>query len=507
MAADAVAPATAAAATARRSASQKAQRRAINQAADGRRVTAAEAKSLTRAGLSQHQIKLLKTALTRASDGKRMLTPAEVNAVLRDGPLPDPTRATVQRLVNASRDGKLTRKETTFLRDTGVTNTQVSRLRREMRTAKGHAITREQAMYVITGRRRPAPNPVDPADGGQPPVDGGGGGGGGAITPTPTSNVGDPASVPASRPLSATNADGYRSATFPSGNHGAGGQADANGRLYVAAGNELRIFGPDNTAIAVSKLPFAPNDVAPGPDGSFIYALEGTTPRRLNRQADGSYAIDPNFRLDPIQYGGKPYAAEAYRIATDAKGDLFVADGVWTSNVLNTVAKFDPNGKYVTSFGDYVNGNKEDAESWAQGGFMGLSGIAVSPDGNSIYTTEVANGRVQRWDAQANGSYASTKMWANTQADDPNRQGLVQPGKFAAPYDIGLDAQGNVYVMSTTATQVQKFTRDGEFITSMFLGSDDPSVQNPNVRGHGLAVSAKGDAISTETGRMMEHVG
>lgn len=502
MAADAVAPATAAAA-ARTSASQTAQRRAINAAADGGTVTAAEAKALTRAGLSQQQITLLKTALTRASDGRRMLTPAEVNAILRDGPLPDPTQATVQRLVSASRDGRLTTKETSFLRSTGVTSTQVSRLRAEMRATPGRPITREQAMYVITGRRQPAPAPNDPGDVAPPPV----GGGGGESPTTPPSNVGDPATVPASTPLSATNADGYRLATFPTNNHGAGGQTDASGRLYVAAGSELRIFGPDNRAISVSKLPFVPSDVAPGPDGSWIYAIEGSTPRRLVRQGDGSYAVDPEFRLDPIQYGGKPYAAEALRIATDHQGNLFVADGVWTSNVLNTVAKFDANGKYVTSFGDYVSGNRQDPESWAQGGFMGLSGIAVSPDGNSVYTTEVANGRVQRWDAQANGSYASTKMWGNTQADDPDRQGLVQPGKFAAPYDIGLDAQGNVYVMSTTATQIQKFTRDGEYVTSMFLGSDDPNVQNPNVRGHGIAVTARGDAISTETGRMMERAG
>jgi sugar lactone lactonase YvrE len=499
------APVTAAEPTARAAAStQTAQRRAIAAAADGGRVTAAEQRALVRAGLSQHQITLLKTALTSASDGKRALTPAEVSAVLRDGPLPDPTQGAVQRLVDASKDGRVTTAEKRSLRATGITTRQLDRLKAEMKTAGGKAISNEQAMFVLTGRRPAAPNPVPPVTPAEPgdidPAPGG-------ETTPPPSQVGDPSSVPAPQPISATNADGYRMSTFPSGNHGAGGQTDAQGRLYVAAGSELRIFDADNKAIAVAKLPFAPNDVAPGPDGSFIYALEGTTPRRLVRQGDGSYAVDANFHLDPIQYGGKPYAAEAYRIATDAKGDLFVADGVWTSNVLNTVAKFDPNGKYVTSFGDYVNGNKEDAESWAQGGFMGLSGIAVSPDGNSVYTTEVANGRVQRWDAQANGSYVSTKMWGNTQADDPNRQGLVEPGKFAAPYDIGLDAQGNVYVMSTTATQVQKFTRDGEFITSMFLGSDDPNVQNPNVRGHGLAVSADGDAISTETGRMMEHVG
>jgi hypothetical protein len=120
-----------------------------------------------------------------------------------------------------------------------------------------------------------------------------------------------------------------------------------------------------------------------------------------------------------------------------------------------------------------------------------------------VYTTEVGNSRVQKWDAQADGSYRSTLMWGNTQADDPDRVGLEQPGRFAAPYDIGLDGQGNVYVMNTTVAQIQKFTADGQYLTSMYMG-DDPDVRPQGLVGHSLAVTARGDAVSVETGRMMQ---
>ncbi|MCW2927917.1 MAG: putative repeat protein [Thermoleophilia bacterium] len=507
MAAGDVAPAGAqpvgarAAAAAPTAATQTRQKQAITAAAADGTVTAAEQRTLVRAGLSAHQVSLLKTALTRASDGQRKLTPAEVTAVLRDGPLPDPTQGSVQRLINASRDGRLTRKERTTLRGFGITAIQLDRLGAAIRTNRGRPLTREQAMTVLTGTKAPvappAANPENPA-GGVP--------GGGGTTPAPTSNVGDPALLPAPQALSAANADGYRLSTFPSSG-GSGGQADAAGNLYVAAGAELRIFGPDNKAISVTKLPFAPQDVAPGPNGDYIYAVEGTTPRKLLRQGDGSYAIDPTFQLGTVPYGGKQYAAEGIRIATDHSGNLFVADGMWTGNLLNTVIKFDASGKYQTRFGEYADGNKQDAASWEQGKFYwGLGGIAVSPDGTSVYTTEVGNSRVQRWDAQANGTYASTKMWGNTQADDPDRVGSSQPGKFGAPYDIGLDGEGNVYVMNTTAAQIQKFTRDGQYITGMFMGND-PNTQDASLRGHGIAVTTRGDAVSTETGRMMEHVG
>jgi DNA-binding beta-propeller fold protein YncE len=191
------------------------------------------------------------------------------------------------------------------------------------------------------------------------------------------------------------------------------------------------------------------------------------------------------------------------RIATDAKGNLFVADGVWSGNSLNTVIKFDSQGKYVTRFGEYVEGNPGDASSWEQGKFYwSLGGIAVSRDGNTVYTTEVGNNRVQKWDVNESGTYESTKMWGNTQENDPNRAGDSTPGKFAAPYDIGIDQWGDVYVVNTTVSQIQKFTGDGEYILSMNVGRKAP-VMTEGERSHGLAVDALGNAISTETGMVM----
>ena len=497
----AAAPPAAEAASA--SESQQGKRRAIVAAADGGRVTNSEARGLRRAGLNLRQIRLLRTALTRASDGRGNLTPEEIKAILRGArKLPDPVRAAIQRLISASRDGRLTAKERKSLTAAGITRQQLRRLETAMRANGGKILTRGQVMAVYTGRQpqpqplpQPQPQPQpQPAPGAQPgtPAGGGEAPGGGDDAPI----------LPASQPLSPFNADGYRLATFPA-TGGQGGQADAQGDLYIAAINELRIFGPDNGVKAVTPLPFMPQDVAPGPDGSYIYAVEGVTPRKLVRQSDGSYEVDPTFELDLFPYGGRDHVVEGIRIATDHTGNLFIADGVWTNNLLNMVVKYDPDGNYVTRFGEYPDGNKEDPSSWQQGRFFALGGIAVSPDGESVYTTEVANHRVQRWDEQLDGTYASTAMWGNTQENDPNRVGSDQPGMFSAPYDIGLDAQGDVYAMNTTTAQIQKFTPDGVFITSMFMG-DNPDVPDPNLRAHGIAVTADGDAISTETGRIME---
>jgi hypothetical protein len=109
---------------------------------------------------------------------------------------------------------------------------------------------------------------------------------------------------------------------------------------------------------------------------------------------------------------------------------------------------------------------------------------------------------VQKWEAQESGQYVSTKMWGATQESDPERRGSSEPGRFAAPYDIGIDQWGDVYVMNTSVSQIQKFTPEGEWILSMNVGRKAP-VMTEGERSHGMAVDALGNAISTETGMIM----
>jgi hypothetical protein len=351
-----------------------------------------------------------------------------------------------------------------------------------------------------------APTPTTPAAPAAPVP------GAAPATPTPASGDLSIDGIAQTQPLSARRADGYRAASMPTSG-GGGGQSDSLGNLYVATGAEVRVFDSANQLTRRIRLPFAAADVAPSPDGSTLYVTHNDggvyKPERLVRGADGSYAVDPSFQLEAFPYGGVMQHAEGMRIATDGSGNLYVADGTWSSNLLHTVVKFTPEGKYVTRFGEYADGNKGDASTWDAGRFYwALGGIAVSRDGSKVFTTEIGNNRVQRWDAQADGTYGVGAMWGATQQTDPDRVGSAEPGQFAAPYDIGLDGEDNVYVMNTTATQIQKFTTDGTYLTSMFLGSSGPDVQGPSTeRGHGIAVTARGDAVSVESGRMMEHVG
>ncbi|WP_255059257.1 SMP-30/gluconolactonase/LRE family protein [Mycolicibacterium arenosum] len=315
------------------------------------------------------------------------------------------------------------------------------------------------------------------------------------------------------------NADGYQLGTIAAKGGEGGGQTDAQGNLYVPAGNKLYVYSPDNELIRVDTLPFPVLDVAPGPNGDYLYVVDGdlikqepcagcapATPKKLVRGLDGSYKVDPTFKLDTYTYGPKTITPEGYRIATDDQGRLYVAQGMWTQQQVGTVLVYDTDGTLLTRFGDSVSGNQNDPSSYELGKFNNLNGIAVSPDGSTIYTTEATNSRVQVWTKQADGTYKQTGSWGSTYATDPNHSGGGADG-LNAPYDIGLDAAGDVYVLSATDAKVVKYHPNGEKVTQMYVGSGKTTdAATPGSRAHGIAVTDHGDAFIPQTGLVMIRV-
>lgn len=189
------------------------------------------------------------------------------------------------------------------------------------------------------------------------------------------------------------------------------------------------------------------NDVAPAPDGAYVYVSGGgTTPlRRFDRAANGTFAQNHTWVPPTFAWEGETYPAKGRQIATDGYGNLYVANGIWTDELLHVVTKFAPDGRSLAVFGGFEN-------TWDAGTFFALSGIGVSRDGRHVYTTEVHNNRVQRFDLQADGAYGYATMWGNHAASDPNRGGSCEPKQFAAPHDLAVDGWGDVWVASTSCT-------------------------------------------------------
>jgi hypothetical protein len=320
--------------------------------------------------------------------------------------------------------------------------------------------------------------------------------------------------------VAAASATSYTTERFECAGTRGGGQADARGWFYVACDQlngtsqpGIAIYDPNGAAAGRVRLDFADGasnlatDVAPSPDGSYLYVVRGQRPWRLDRQADGSYVVDRAWKLAAYPYPawGGTYAATGEFIASDAQGAIYFSAGTWTS-APPTVLKYAPDGTYLTQFGSQVNGSWNPGEFWWM-----LAGLAATPDGRSVYTAEVGNNRIQRFDVQLDGSYRPAAMWGNGPGDDnpatatnEARDGMCNVGgKFAAPYDVGIDGAGSVYVINTSClyanqtAEVQVFTAAGQWTATYHpLSSFWDKV-------HALGIDPRGDVFLPQAGALM----
>jgi hypothetical protein len=151
-------------------------------------------------------------------------------------------------------------------------------------------------------------------------------------------------------------------------------------------------------------------------------------------------------------------------------GSILVADGLTNARV----AKFDKNGKFITSWGTRGNG---------PGQFSGLHGIAVDKS-RHVYVADRTNHRIQVFDE--NGAFLD--MWSNLRqpndilvsadqhiwvADGTNAKVLEYdqkgtlvyswgtygtfPGQFWELHQMSVDSEGNLYGADSFGGRTQKF--------------------------------------------------
>jgi streptogramin lyase len=152
-------------------------------------------------------------------------------------------------------------------------------------------------------------------------------------------------------------------------------------------------------------------------------------------------------------------------------GSILVADGLRNARI----ARFDKNGKFVSSFGTRGSG---------PGQLSGVHGIAVGKDGR-IYVADRSNRRIQIFDE----SGKSLDIWPNLRqpndvvisddgtvwvVDGTNARLLqfdkdgkrlywwgtygMQPGQFWEPHQLSIDAEGNLYIADSFGGRTQKYS-------------------------------------------------
>ena len=154
-------------------------------------------------------------------------------------------------------------------------------------------------------------------------------------------------------------------------------------------------------------------------------------------------------------------------VATDAKGNLWVAD-----RANNRVQEFSPSGEYLSQFGSAGTGT---------GQLNSPAALAIDAAGN-IWVAEQGNHRVQEFSPSGSfiakfGSFGFSE------------------GKLAGPNGITIGADGSVWV--SDATKVQKFTAAGAFVKRVgSAGSGIGQITSPQ----SLATAPGGNVYVADAG-------
>jgi len=182
---------------------------------------------------------------------------------------------------------------------------------------------------------------------------------------------------------------------------------------------------------------------------------------------------------------GEGQFSSPWGIAVDrVRGYVYVVD---SANF--RIQKFDETGEFVMSWGSFGSND---------GQFYFPRGIAVDPTDGAAYVVDMGNHRVQKFDTSTNVLPQLITKWGGGigpgHASSPQAQ---EAGQLRSPWGIALDGRGDVYITDTGNQRVQKFDREGNFLTQWGgFGGGDAQFNFP----YGIAVDARGSVFVVDSG-------
>ena len=196
-----------------------------------------------------------------------------------------------------------------------------------------------------------------------------------------------------------------------------------------------------------------------------------------------------------------------YGMAVDSKGNLYIADGkVGAVFMFNTETKeltMIKNGVHA-HFGDIIGLALDDsdrlfvsdtklhrilvfdkdhkAEGTIGDGLIDPAGMAVDNENRFLYVADAGLDQVLVYDADK-------LTLIRKMGTAGKKHSLTEPGQFAAPENVVVDADGNLYVTDMYNNRVEIFDADGNFIRAWGKSGDRPGYFS---RPKGIAIDADG---------------
>ncbi len=281
---------------------------------------------------------------------------------------------------------------------------------------------------------------------------------------------------------------------------------DSAGTLYVTDTMCIRAISPSGNVTTVAGTPNrqgnndgpagtgyleVPSDVAVDAQGN-LYISQADS---VIRKADPSGTLTtlggngaPGWFDGNHSHDGSAEFYMPYAVALDGLGNLFVSDfGNYA------IRKLDSSGSATTFIGQGVS---DPSRSFTVGQ---TSGVAVDAQGN-LYVANTDYGTIIKVDAAGN---PSTLAGGNPNSNFADGQGAA--AGFYYPSGLGVDAQGNVYVIDAYNDAVRKIDPSGNVTTLAGTGTaghqDGPgsSAEFEFAIGSQLVVDAQGNLYVADT--------
>ncbi len=232
--------------------------------------------------------------------------------------------------------------------------------------------------------------------------------------------------------------------------HPEGLSVDGQGNLLVVDTWNNRVLRADGSGKLLTSFGergskagqlMSPRSVTTDKDGN-IYVVDNWNHRIEKFSQDGKFLLTIGKKGSPKGYNeAKGQFLYPYGIAVDSKGYIYVSDFNQ-----NRIHKFDSAGKFVMMWG---------TEGRQDGQFSKPAGLAIDKT-DRLYVADLGNDRVQAFRSDDTGKKMNFDgKWGETGKD---------PGQLDRPYNVGVDAQGDVYVVEMGNHRLQKFTASGKLV-------------------------------------------
>lgn len=264
---------------------------------------------------------------------------------------------------------------------------------------------------------------------------------------------------------------------------------DQQGSIFVVDNGNNRIQKFDNSGnfiilwgnFGTSNASFHnPTGVACDAKGD-VYVLDTNNHRVQKFDGKlGGYIMKFGSRGNAEGQFNSPWGIAVDRV----RGYIYVVD---SANF--RIQKFDMTGEFIMQWGSFGN---------SDGQFYFARGIAVDQMDGSVYVVDMGNHRIQKFDTSTNVLPQLLTKWGGGigpgHASSPQAQ---EAGQMRSPWGIAIDSHGDVYVADTGNQRVQKFDREGNYITQWGgFGNGEGQFNFP----YGIAVDARGSVFVVDSG-------